>query len=81
MSNTENIKVGTLLRAVDPCEMEDGTGPALTVGRLYEVVKLSVGDDTEYAEYDFLAVIDDVGDPHEFTLYDLSEFFEVVEEV
>ena len=45
------VEVGTKIRAVDDCQMEDGSGPALIVGKEYEVQNLLEFKDTPDLNY------------------------------
>lgn len=63
------IKEGDILIAIDPCEMDNGEGNALTVGKEYSVVSK--------CKEDYIEIVDDFGSDHIFYIDRLDEFFKV----
>lgn len=60
------LKVGYKITAIDPCEMDDSGGAALTIGKEYEVKRIDK----------YLVWIDDDEDVfHGFDAHELSIYF------
>lgn len=56
---TEELKVGSVLIAIDPCRMEDDDLPTLTVGKEYVVKSMM---------FEKIYITDDDNSPHSFNL-------------
>ena len=65
------IKKGTKLIAIDPCEMEDDGEEALIVGKEYTVL----GIDAEWYEGEAIVIKSEIDDGHYFRTASLKDFF------
>lgn len=66
--NTENLKIGDLLEAIDVCEMGLTMTQTLTIGKLYHINDIYNGA---------VGIIDDQGDYHDFIFEELLKFFKI----
>lgn len=83
------LKIGTNLVAIDDCQMEDGGGPALVVGKEYKVEKVYQYEDNP--NLDSFSITSEKGYNHHFLFYEVfglkgndelkgHHFFEIVKE-
>lgn len=83
------LKIGTKLIAIDDCQMEDGSGPALVVGKEYKVEKVYQYEyDTDLDSFD---ITSEKGSSHNYSFYEVfglkgndeikgHHFFEIIKE-
>ena len=60
------MKVNDKIIAIDPCVMDETNKPSLTIGKVYDIISLK---NTRFE------IIDDLGTPHSFLIYEFSDFF------
>lgn len=68
--NTENLKIGDLLEAIDVCEMSESKEHALIVGKQYPIKEL----DCKY-----ITITSEVYKEHTFPLFEVKEFFKLAD--
>lgn len=64
------ITTKTILTAIDPCDMSNGEGPALIVGKEYQVQDLAGGH---------IVIKSEIDERHLFRLHDWQNFFIIKE--
>lgn len=67
--NTDNLKVGDILEAIDVCEMSESKEHALIVGKQYKIKEVDSKQITIKSEVD---------KEHTFPLYEVKESFKLV---
>lgn len=67
--NTENLKVGDLLEAIDVCEMSESKEHALIVGKQYPIKEVDCKQ---------ITITSEVYKEHTFPLFEVNEFFKLV---
>lgn len=68
--NIENLKVGDLLEAIDVCEMSESKEHALIVGKQYPIKEVDSKQ---------ITIASDVYKEHTFPLFEVNEFFKLVD--
>lgn len=67
--NTENLKVGDILEAIDVCEMSESKEHALIVGKQYPIKEVDCKQ---------ITITSEVYKEHTFPLFEVNEFFKLV---
>jgi|694.fasta_scaffold06641_31 hypothetical protein len=72
MIKREQLEIGTILYAVQPCIMKTTGEKSLTIGKAYPITEF-YRETPE--EEEMLVIIDDQEDEHCFDFYDLHKYF------
>ena len=65
------LKIGKKLEAINPCVMRSTGEEALIVGKEYEIIDITIGEENT----ECIVIIDEQNDEHEFPIEELSKWF------
>jgi hypothetical protein len=65
------LEIGKKLEAIDPCVMRSTGEETLIVGKEYEIIDLTIGEENN----ECIVIIDEENDEHEFPIEELSKWF------
>lgn len=65
------LEIGKKLEAIDPCVMRSTGIKSLIVGKEYEIIDFTIGEEDD----DCIVVIDEENEEHLFPIEELSKWF------
>lgn len=71
------VEIGTKIRAVSDCQMRDGSGPALIIGKIYKVFRIVEFEDDP--DLNFFQIVAEKGN-HGFDFFQVLKEGEVLED-
>ena len=65
------LKIGKKLEAINPCKMFQWEEESLIVGKEYEIIDLTIGEEDD----ECIVIIDEQNEEHLFPVNELSKWF------